>query len=104
MEWHYLIVYYDHSRMSLSGCVSSLTTECHYLVLLNNKEFCFSLIGLNSTFLVVSEFRGSYSGFQRCSIRDEIAFPVGQSKNLKIIKFRKTNFKKRKTNLKIQKN
>ena len=85
MEWHYLIVYYDHSRMSLSGCVSSLTTECHYLVLLNDKEFCFSLISLNSTFLVVpqSEFRGSIRGFN--VVQSETRFHF-QSANQKISK------------------
>ena len=64
-----------------------------YKALLNDKEFCFSLIGLKSTFLVVpqSEFtsrepQGVYSGFQRCPTRDEISFPVSQSKNFKIIK------------------
>jgi hypothetical protein len=75
----------------------------------DDKEFCFSLIGLNSTFLVVpqSEFtsrepQGFYSEFQRFPTRDEISFPVGQSnckkkikifKNFKISKFLK-NFRK----------
>jgi hypothetical protein len=63
-------------------------------VLLNDKEFCFSLIGLNSIFstLPQSEYtsREVYSGlclflsivysvFQRCPTRDKIPFPVGQS-------------------------
>jgi hypothetical protein len=62
------------------------------LCLLNDKEFCFSLIGLNSLFstLPQSEYtsREVYSGlclflsivysvFQRCPTRDEISFPVG---------------------------
>ena len=65
-----------------------------YLLLLNNKEFRFFLLGLNSIFstLSQSEFtsREVYSGlclylsivysvFQRCPTRDEISFPVGQS-------------------------
>jgi hypothetical protein len=63
-------------------------------ILLNNKEFCFSLIGLNSIFstLPQSEYTSYevysglclflsivYSVFQRCLTRDEISFPVEQS-------------------------
>jgi hypothetical protein len=55
--------------------------SCNNPILLNDKEFCFSLIGLSSTFLVVpqSEFtsrepQGFYSGFQRCPTREEISF------------------------------
>jgi hypothetical protein len=51
--------------------------------MINDKEFCFSLIDLNSTFSVVpqSEFtlrqpHGVYSGFQHCPTRDEISFPL----------------------------
>ena len=56
----------------------------NWQTLLHIIKFCFSLIGLNSTFLVVpqSEFtsrdpQGVYSRFQRCPTRDEISFPVG---------------------------
>jgi hypothetical protein len=65
-------------------------------ITLNDKEFCFSLIGLNNIFSTLpqtqSEYtsREVYSGmclflsivysvFQRCPTRDEISFPVGQS-------------------------
>jgi hypothetical protein len=65
-----------------------------YLLLLNNKEFRFFLLGLNSIFSTLSQSeytsREVYSGlclylsivyslFQRCPTRDEISFPVGQS-------------------------
>jgi hypothetical protein len=93
-----------------------------YTCLLNYKEFRFFLIGLNSIFSTLPQIeytlREVYSGlclflsivysvFQRCSTRDEISFPVGQSnwkkrskifKNFEILqnlqKFQKfTNFK-----------
>jgi hypothetical protein len=69
---------------------------CSY-ILLNDKEFCSSLIGLSSTFLVVpqSEFtsrepQGVYSGFQRCpkkgkNFKNFIKFQKC-SRNFKIIK------------------
>jgi hypothetical protein len=85
-----------------------------FSLLLNDKEFCFSLICLNSIFstLPQSEYTSRavstphvryiracvyfcllsivYSVFQRCPTRDEISFPVGQSnckKRSKIFKF-----------------
>ena len=71
-------------------------------MLLNDKEFCCSLIGLNGTLLVVpqSEFtsresHGVYSGFQRCSKKVKISKISKISKsftNLKVfIKFHNFN-------------
>ena len=87
----------------------SQVTDKLYHILLNDKEFCFSLIGLNSIFstLPQSEYtsRGVYSVlclfwsivhsvFQRCPSRDEISFPVGQSNCKKCQNFQKfQNFK-----------
>ena len=80
-----------------------------YHILLNDKEFCFSLIGLNSIFstLPQSEYtsREVYSGlclflsivysvFQRCPTRDEISFPVSQSNCKKRSKFSVSKFYK----------
>jgi hypothetical protein len=78
-----------------------------YLLLLNNKEFRFFLLGLNSIFSTLSQSeytsREVYSGlclylsivyslFQRCPTRDEISFPAlfiifQDYLNLKILKF-----------------
>ena len=85
-------------------------THIQYIFLLNDKEFCFSLIGINSIFsnLPRSEYnsREVYSGlclflsivysvFQRCPTRDEISFPVGQSNCKKGQNFQKfQNFTK----------
>ena len=95
---------YQEKTTDLPHCTDKL-----YHVLLNDKEFCFSLIGLNSIFspLPQSEYtsravstprvryiRASivYSVFQRCPTRDKISFPVGQSNCKKKVKIFK-NFK-----------
>ena len=86
---------------------NSRPVPSHWQTLLNDKEFCFSLIGLNSIFsiLLQSEYtsREVYSGlclflsivysvFQRCPTRDEISFPVGQSNCKKIQNFKILQF------------
>jgi hypothetical protein len=90
----------DWCYRSIHGCWTGL-----YQHLLNDKEFCCSLIGLNSIFLVIpqSEFtsrepQGVYSGFQRCPRKNF---------NFKFFKISKTfkyssNFKPFKNFIRVQ--
>ena len=93
------------------------------MLLLNDKEFCFSLIGLNSIFstLPQSEYtsrvvsttsREVYSGlflflsivysvFQSCPTRDEISFPIGKSNCKKVQNFKISKFKLKKKKIKM---